>query len=254
MRVRQSDLKLFGDCAMQYKLAKVERRGEQRVGSLTVLGTVFHYAAEVYDLYQDLELAKASFDKYWSVPEMLGETIDFWHRRTTYDTLRKRGLSMLESYAQLAGYKELVEAEAHFIVPIGDHELEGTIDRLYVRPGQQKVEIVDLKTAASVPEKLGYNIQFTAYCYATTQKEFWEQIERPEMFDQVKDWNRGGQWYHARTGKIWNAGNRDQQAYNRLRMAVEQMAAAVEADVYPLTISGEACGYCPFVEGICGGV
>ena len=238
---------------MQYKLAKVERRGEQRVGSLTVLGTVFHYAADVYDHYHDLELAKRTFEKMWAVPELLGEKIDFWHRGGDIDSLRKRGLEMLDKYAQLKNYRgALIASEVHFIVPIGEHELEGTIDRVFDRPGQQKIEVLDLKTAKLVPEKLRYNIQFSAYCYATTTKEFWEQLGRPELYEKYRDYKRGGTWYHARNGKVFNAGDRDEISYERLRLAIDNMALALERDVFPLTISGESCGYCPFSESVCG--
>jgi len=254
VRVRQSSLKLFGDCARQYYYSRVLNLGDELSGSLTVLGTVFHYAVEVYENYgYNLELAKSTFDYYWRCPEQLGERIDFWHRRSTYDNLRKRAHTMLERYHALSPWKKgkLVGTEVHFIVPLGDHELEGTIDKLFMRPGIKVLEIIDFKTSAKVPEKLSQNVQFSAYCYATERPEFWDNVTG-FSYDQFIDWKRQGWWFHARNGKMFNAGYRTEEHYKRLLLAVNAMDEAIKKEVFPLTISGESCGYCPFADGVCG--
>ena len=170
MKVRQSSLKQFGNCARSYYYSHILGLGQSQSGSLTVLGTVWHYAVDVYENYDhDLDLAKRTFVHYWENPDQLGERIDFWHRGTTHKGLRKRGLAMLDSYHELAPWRKgkLLGTEIRFEVPIGDHILQGTIDKLWYRPGQKKIEVIDFKTGSVVPEKLRYNIQFTAYCYAT---------------------------------------------------------------------------------------
>lgn len=257
MQVRQSQLKQFGVCARQFYYSHILQLGKDEAGSLTVLGSVFHYAVDVYENYgYDIELAKKTFNFYWDHPDALGLKIDFWHTRTTKEGLRKRALSMLDKYHELKPWTDgiLIGTEINFTVPIGDHELTGTIDKLWFRPGQRKVEVIDFKTGAYVPEKLKYNIQFTAYCYATERPEFWEQI-RDESFrngyEDFKGWKRAGWWYHARNNKMFNAGNRAAPDYQRLRLAVEQMDAAIQANVYPLDYSGENCGWCGYVD-ICG--
>lgn len=258
MRVRQSTLKQFGGCARQYYYSKVLDLGGDQVGSLTVLGTVWHFAAEVYENYDyDLDLAIRTFKKYWKNPELLGATIDFWHNRTTHRSLEKRGVEMLKKYHELAPWREgrLVGSEIHFVVPIGDHELEGTIDKLWVREGYKALEVVDFKTGSYVPQKLRHNIQFTAYCYATHRPEFWEQVPGYEGgvgYEYFQNYWRGGWWYHARNGKMFNAGKRGELDFKRLRLAVEAMAEADEKGVYPLDVSGENCGWCPYAEDVCG--
>lgn len=256
MRVRQSSLKQFGKCAKQYYYSHILELGGGQVGSLTVLGTVFHYAVDVYENYgYDLDLAKRTFLFYWDHPEGLGEKIDFWHRRTSHEGLRKRGLEMLERYHELAPWKagKLIGTEIHFVVPLGDHELEGTIDKLWYRPGQRKVEVVDFKTGSAVPEKLRHNIQFTAYCYATMRPEFWANIPNwGHGYVDFRGWKRQGWWYHARNHKMFNAGMREEEDYKRLLLAVDEMSKAIDAGVYPLDISGESCGWCPYADGTCG--
>jgi hypothetical protein len=256
MRVRQSTLKLFGDCAKQFEFSKLLNLGEQQVGSLTVLGTVWHYAVDVYEAFgHDLDLAKRTFIYYWENPSELGEKIDFWHRQTTHQGLNTRGLKMLEQYHELAPWRtgRRLGSEIHFVVPIGDHELEGTIDKLWWRPGRKRVEVLDFKTGSYVPDKLRFNVQFSAYCYATTREEFWANVPGFEDgHERFKAAQRGGHWYHARNGRMHDAGDRELVDYQRLYLAILEMDNAIERNVFPLTISGETCYYCPFSDGTCG--
>jgi hypothetical protein len=230
--------------------------GEQKVGSLTVFGTVVHFALDVYETYgNDLGLAIRTFDQYWEHPEMLGKRIDFWHRRTTFDGLRKRGHGMLRSYDELAVWRmgRLLGTEISFEVPIGNHTIHGTIDKLWVLRGQKKLQVLDFKTGRFVPEKLKYNIQFTTYCYATTQREFWDYWPNgDELFRDFADYSREGSWYHARNARMFSAGYRGWNDYRRLLLAVDEMDRAIKADVYPLDYQGENCGYCPFADEVCG--
>lgn len=256
MQVSPSGLARFGTCARQYYYEVVLGLGKEERGSLTVLGTVWHYAIEVYENYgYDLDLAKRTFAYYWDHPDQLGERIDFWHRQTSREGLLKRGLSMLEQYHELKPWTEgkLIGTEIRFKVPLGDHVLKGFIDKLFARPGQRKLEIIDFKTGSYVPEKLRQNLQFTSYCYATMRPEFWVDI--PGFEDghvKFEGWKRNGWWYHARNNKMFNAGFRGEVDYKRLLLAATEMDRAITANVFPLDISGASCGYCPFVEKICG--
>jgi hypothetical protein len=253
MRVRQSSLKQFGKCARQYYYSQVLELGGDQQGSLTVFGTVVHYSIDVYETYgRDLDLAIRTFRHFWHHPEELGETIDFWHRGSNKESLEKRGVSMLRKYHDLPPAK-LIATEIHFMVPVGDHELEGTIDKLQARPGQKKLEVVDFKTGAMVEKKLRYNVQFTAYTYATERPEFWKYVPGWEHgYDEFFGWQRAGWWYHARQNKMFNAGNRGPDDYKRLLLAIEEMEKAIELQVFPLDYSGEQCGWCAYAEGVCG--
>jgi len=257
MLVSPSRLKQFGSCARQYYYEHELKIGKSESGSLTVLGTVFHYAVDVYETYgHDIDLARRTFIHYWDHPEELGETIDFWHTRTTKDGLRKRGLSMLDRYHELQPWRDgiLIGTEIKFHVPIGDHEIRGVIDKLWYRPGQKSVQPIDFKTGSYVDRKLRYNLQFTAYCYATERPEFWENLLNENFHDgyeRFAGWERRGWWYHARNNKMFNAGSRDVKDYQRLSLAVEEMANAIEKDVFPLDYNGDNCGWCAFTE-VCG--
>lgn len=254
MRVRQSHLSQFGKCARQYYYSHILQLGEGKVGSLTVFGTVVHFALDVYEQYgYNVDLAHRTFDHYWQHPEELGERIDFWHRRTSFASLAKRGHDMINAYHDLSVWRDgiLVGTEISFEVPIGDHTIHGTIDKLWARKGQHVLQVVDFKTGAAVPEKLKYNIQFTTYCYATTQPEFWEPLG-DDLYEKYKNYKRQGVWYHARRAQTYNAGYRDYDDYRRLLLAVDQMDKAIQLEAFPLDYQGENCGYCPFADEVCG--
>ena len=243
-------------CPRQFYYQKVLKLGGDQTGSLAVLGSVWHFAVDVYEHYDhDIDLAKRTFVYYWDTPEAIGTHIDFWHKGTSKTNLRKRGIAMLQTYHELAPWRQgrLIGTEIEFLVPIGDHQLRGFIDKLWYRPGQKRIEVIDFKTGSYVPKKLRHNIQFSAYCYATMRPELWENIPGFEDgYERFKGWKRSGWWYHARNNKMFNAGTRDVADYKRLRLAIEQLAGAVEHEVYPLDISGENCGWCPYATSVCG--
>lgn len=217
-----------------------------------------HYALDVYETYgYNLDLALRTFDTYWAQPSLLGEKIDFWHRSTTWEGLEKRGHEMIRAYHELAVWKNVSEdvlgTEVHFIVPLGRHELEGTIDRLVANRGKKTISAYDFKTGAAVPEKLRFNLQFTAYAYATTRPEFWQYVPGWEDgYERFRSWSRDGWWYHARRARFYNAGKRTEADYRRLILAADEMENAIEAGVFPLDVKGENCYYCPFSDGTCG--
>lgn len=109
--------------------------------------------------------------------------------------------------------------------------------------------------------RLRQNLQFTAYLYATTCREFWTgnrgedgfgEERGAAMYEQMKDWGRRGTWINLRQFKFQDAGWRGPIDYGRFALAVEQFAAMVKADVFPLTINGEVCRYCDY-RAVCGG-
>lgn len=253
MRVSPSQIGKFGDCARQWYYEKVLKLEPGLIGANTTLGSVFHYSMDVYETYNhDLDLAKKTFNYYWDHPGEIDLRIDFYYPRTSHESLRKRGIQMLDRYHELMPWKQgtLIGTEIRFEVPLGDHVLRGVIDKLFARPGKHKLEVVDFKTGVQVPKKLRYNQQFTSYCYATERPEFWEEL--PAEHADFEGWSREGWWYAARDGKMHNAGTRTTLDYQRLVLAVDAMELAVEEEVYPLSISGEMCGWCPYVDEVCG--
>lgn len=255
MQVSPSRLKVFGDCAQQYQYKYLlELEGDQ-YSAHTTLGSVFHYAIEVYEQYDnDIDLAVKTFRYYWNHVDELDLRIDYYPPRTNHQGLEDHGAQMLERYHALSPWKGgiLLGTEIYFEVPLGHHTLRGIIDKLFLRRQAKEIQVIDFKTGTRVPQKLRHNLQFTSYMYATTRPEFWLQVPGWEDFwEKSIDYKRVGQWYHARNNKMFNAGYRNDLDYRRLRHAVDQMERAIEAEVFPLTIEGAVCGWCPWVE-ICG--
>lgn len=281
MRIRQSDLAAYGRCAQQKKLYDQAREGlVKRPPNLsrTVYGTVVHHAVQAMERLhaqgdpKALDVGVATFTHYWNpenLPELAAEHpelvhgIDQWLPRDTYGGFRMRGIRALEDYyAFLRDDPDPVLAlELNFEVPVdlgprGQHVLTGTVDRLALRRAARKpyVSVEDHKTGKQ-PTFLRHALQFTIYCYATTRPEFWREFpDGNERWQMYADWPRRGTWNDLRENKRKDCGWRGELDYQRMFVALAEYVRAVEADIYPLTVTGETCTYCPFRDGTCGGV
>lgn len=265
--IRQSDLGSYTRCPQQKKLSdkvQAEGRREQTL-SATVYGTVVHHALETLERLHHqgradaLEVALATFNHYW-LPENIGDLepggIDVWLPRTTYGGFREKGRRVIEDYYDLLKTDDsvLLALEYQFSVPIWidgrQHTLTGTLDRLSRRIKFRKpyLNVEDHKTG-KVPTYLRYNMQFTAYCYASTRPEFWTGFDDPEAaYEATKDWPRRGTWIDLQKIKKMDAGFRTEQDYRRLQVALREYVKAVEHDVYPLNMKGDTCMFCPFAR------
>lgn len=268
--IRQSDLASYSRCPQQKKLADTMEATGQREQTLsaTVYGTVVHHALETFErLHHEgradaLDVALATFNHYW-LPENIGDLepggIDVWLPRQTYGGLREKGNAVIRDYADLikGDDGQLLALEYQFSVPVWldgrQHTLTGTADRISRRMYRAKtrkmvpfLNVEDFKTG-KVPTYLRYNMQFSAYCWASLQREFWDGFDDPEQAYQLtKDWPRKGTWIDMAKIKRNDAGWRGPTDYGRLMVALTEYVKAVEADVYPLSIKGEVCMYCPF--------
>lgn len=282
--IHQSQLASVARCMAQvgYTLAGLPTQ----TNSAAAYGSVVHHAILTVlepQLKADvpfetaLRAALDTFAYYW-VPtniEAICEPVpaDGWLPRQSYSELRERGLDTIRKYADLIRYdeNELLATEFTFIVPIpgtfdldtGEpHWLAGAVDRLAVRPYSRMhtVCIDDLKTGKEQAQ-LRYNIQFTAYAFASLQREFWVgargedgfgEQRGQQLFERFEGAGRRGTWINLRTIKYQDAGWRGPVDYERFKLAVQQYFAMVAADAFPLSISGENCKYCDF-RRVCGG-
>jgi hypothetical protein len=219
-----------------------------------------------------LKTAQATFAHYWmpeNLPQLaikghedLARGVEEWLPTDTYGGMRQNGLKTLEDYYSLLRSDDglLLALEIEFEVPIQlngvEHIITGTLDRLAIRKYMRKayLSIEDFKTGKK-PTYLRYGLQWTIYSWATTQPEFWAEFpETEKRIETYAPWARRGRWIDLH-GKIaiHDCGWRGEQDYARMKVALAEYVRAVEADVYPLSISGANCMFCPFRE-VCGGV
>jgi ATP-dependent helicase/DNAse subunit B len=281
--IHQSGLSTWNRCPHAYMLAKQGQR--QRQSSAMAYGSVMHYALETFERLRfttgvkfadAVEAATQTFTHYWHPAniEAICPPVDMWYPRQTYNDMRIKGIEAIKAYSGLMRYDdhELLATEFSFQVPIfgtwdyeleAEHVLAGTIDRLAVRhyAGVETVCVDDYKTGAEY-RFLRQNLQFTAYCYATTRMDFWIGyggedgfgVERGSaLYQRFLKAPRRGTWINMRTVKFQDAGWRGPDDYTRFALAVEQQQASEKADIFPLSISGEHCQYCEFKD-ICAGV
>ena len=282
MDIRQSSLNSYARCAQQKKLDDEYLAGNGRRPSnlsRTVYGVVMHHALQIMETEHHqgslsaLQTAISTFAYYWTpdnMPELashhpeLAYGIDEWLARDTYGGMRIKGIKALEDYYALLSTDDgtLLALELQFRVPIdleeqGQHILTGTVDRLTIRKFKTKpyLSIEDFKTGKQ-PAWLRYSAQWTVYSYAARHRDFWLPWgdQQDERYETYKEWAHRGRWIDIRLNKVVDAGWRAEQDYARLKVALKEYVKAVNADVYPLSLSGETCLYCPFRDGTCGGV
>lgn len=211
------------------------------------------------EVAHDLQVGIDHFLKMWDNLEVYDLEYDYLIPRYSHASYREMGIKILRDwYALYCWDTDIVLArEYEFLVPLGEHQLQGTVDRLSIRQTKSGEPIVlasDYKTSSKAPTRdyLAHDLQFTAYAYASTQPEFWTHIPNgEEIYAKYLDAERHGEWVHLRTVKRIEAGRREQYHYNRLQYAVNQIADAIALGIYVPTISGEKCEYCEFRK-ICG--
>jgi len=257
MDIRQSYLQQFAKCPESFRLKYIlNQRGRQSAAAS--YGTILHFALQTYWLNdQNLELAKRTFDHYWNHPEFMGCKPDYYLPRTSWSQYNSHGQTALEEYhkAQSVYNKDdqVIGVEIDFRIPIGDNVLTGSIDKLRVKTdkkGVKSLDVADWKTGKT-PTFLRYNVQFTAYIWATTQRDFWDQIEDgPEWWEYVKDMPRTATWIDLKSVPFRevDAGTREESDFVRLHKTCDNLVKSWEADIFVPTLTGDACSYCDFFK------
>lgn len=225
-------------------------------------GTCIHHALELYNKTGSLDAAIEDFKTYWHSPEKLGVAPDTWPKMTSYAGLRERGIEILKTFHDNCKWdgREVIATEHPFLVPFGRHELTGYVDLLEIRTsgrGKNLLRIVDYKTNSKQPylAELHLDLQFTVYCYASLQPEFWmgngpqfPAIPNGEFrYEMLKDMKRRPIWFHLWGPKELDAGDRDEADFMRLYRLVNEIEKADAAGIHIPRI-GEACGLCDYNE------
>lgn len=264
-----------------------------QTNSMTVFGTVVHYAVQILEQHHHagrddaLDVALATFEHYWepdNIRQLEPQGINIWLPSTNYSQLRQRGRKALKDYYERLKLDQgmLLALEYTWTVPIEidnqPHELTGTADRLCLRVGAKGpyLSVEDFKTGKR-PTYMRQLVQWTVYSYASTQPQFWEgfgeaiqpvvhqlQHRRGNKFTLWHDNTslplipRRGKWINMGqqgTVSFHDVGWRNETDYARLRVQLREYINAHTHNVYPLTLVGEVCHYCPFSRnGGCGGV
>lgn len=263
--LRQSDIKLWLKCPLAWRFANVEKLPRLQGGALTY-GSILHDCVFHLETTRDLDAAIERFERFWREPTLLDPSygVEYYHRGASWVKYATEGPEVLRHWAKIIEWdSELVLAREYtFDLPIGrnGHRLRGTLDKLVIafhpKTGAYVVKVVDYKTDRKTPKYdfLEEDLQFSAYCWATTQREFWEGLpggRGPELFEQYKHLPRRGEWVQLTGPRIMDAGERVDRHYRRLSTAVDAISDSIAMGIYVPTISGETCRYCDY-RGPCG--
>lgn len=261
MKMSPSMIKSFMSCSLQAKFGYVDKI-PQRQNAAASFGTAVHLAVELYNNTQDLQAAEDCFLFAWDNPEDFGIAPDFYFPRTSYGTYRERGVDFIRAYDESYKWvdREIIATEHRFCVDFGEHQLSGIIDIIETVKGSNELKIVDLKTGQRPNNtNLKFNIQFSSYMFAASQKQFWcgyePEIEKykgfpngEELYERFKDYTITGIWYDLRNAKEYPVGPRTEADTKKLYRCIDEISRAVELEVFIPDISGDTCGICSYTE------
>jgi PD-(D/E)XK nuclease superfamily len=254
--LHQSDLKTWMDCALRWRFANVDREPRDQTCALT-FGTVVHECVHLLETSGDLPATLDRFRALWADPEALDASLRItrWVKGRSWEGYAQDGITILTRWHAVVQWDPdvVIAREQPFSVPLGCHTLEGRIDKLalrYLAPTDETVVLVaDWKSSAQAPtyEDLNEDLQFSAYCYATTRPEFWAGIPDGEhLYANLRDARRMGEWIQLRGPHRKSAGERTARHYNRLAFAVDAIADSVAMGIYVPSLSCATCGRCEF--------
>jgi len=233
-------------------------------------GTIIHHCFQQYndscfngEGQGNLEGAVNRFIDLWFNPEKLGVVPEYWPKGTDWGSYRRLGVELLTQFHESQAWQKrtVIGTEIPFVVPFGRHELMGFVDLVDIKRngrGRDVLRIIDLKSNGKTPNRamLGLDAQFTTYMWAVSQVEFWIGNGTPEfpglpdgaeLWDQCKDLQRQGVWFHLRTCKEIGVGPRVGQDFERLYRVVEAIDRATKLEVFVPHI-GDACFFCDYKE------
>lgn len=258
MIVRQSTLKTWMECNLKYHWQH-EIQAPREQSSALSWGTAIHESVLAMEVAGDLQVGIDTFCGIWD--DLAAHGLDYAYilPRNTHLGYREMGVNSLRNWWGLIQWESdvVLGREYPFTVPIGEHTLTGTIDKLTLRQmkhGEWVVVVSDYKTNAKAPTRdyLAHDIQFSAYAYATTQPEFWANIPDGDViFKEHVNSRRFGEWAHLRTTKRIDAGVREQFHYNRLLYIINNMDLSIAMGIYNPTVTGASCEFCEYRQ-VCG--
>ena len=257
MIIRQSTIKLFTECSLRYRFQS--QGADREVSSAMSWGSTIHDAIMVMEMSGDLQAGLTRFDLIWDNLAKFDLDYDYIIPRNSHAGYRDMAHKILRDWWMLIQWEsDIVLAREHpFEVPIGVNTLSGTADKVALRPqkgGGYSVLISDYKTGSKPPTRdyLQHDVQFHAYCYASTQPEFWATIPNgAQLFQDLIDAPREAEWVHLRLTKRINAGFRTGVHYERLRYAIEQIDQSIALGIFVPDMSGGKCEFCEFRK-VCG--
>lgn len=251
MRIRQSQIHTWQRCPLLFRFQEIDGlRGEEHAAA--PFGTCVHSAIFVLETTNSLEAAQEHFREQWATADF-----DYFLPRTSFNGYLDKGLEILKNWWDIQQWNNsrVLAREYTFEVPLGRHTLAGTVDRLEARylgaKGGNCICCLDYKTNAKLPtrEYLRHDVQFTAYCYATTRREFWDGFgdKADELFERYRDYTRIGEWVALTQGpKRVPCGDRSERDYNRLEMVVDAIESSIAMNIFVPNLTGASCEFCEF--------
>lgn len=263
MRLSASRIDKWMTCPLQAHF-HYDMKLPRRQSAKATFGTIIHHCLDKYHKGYSLDEILPMFQELWAEPEKLNPSLapDYWPKYTTYNSLKSKGIDILRDYHSKSIWenRRTIASEHRFLVPFGDHELNGVVDFIEIKKGgngRKALRIIDLKTASRAPSRpmLRLNVQFSVYMYAAEQPEFFmgngpgfpALPDGEKLWEECEKMQKKAIWHHLMTNKEIDAGPRDDGDYMRLYRVATEIARATELKVHVPKI-GEGCVWCDYTD------
>lgn len=256
MKVSASQLRSWQNCSLEAKFSYIDKRGRS-TGSAAWFGTIVHEALDSMNKGTSLEDAQD-----YLLSRLQSEQPDYWNRRTTLNNYLEQGPAMLASYEEYRKFSpvDVIASEFRFMVDIGEHQLSGIVDAIELPHDHSVLRLIDYKTGRRpIFDTLHLDVQFLIYQYASMQREFWVGYpgeekryhgieDGEELFEKFSTIPREAYWFDLKAGEPIFVGEKTGRDFARLYRLIEQVARAIEYDVYVPTLNGDTCTICDHTD------
>lgn len=215
MKFNASMLKTYMDCPLKARFQEVEKLPRLQNAKAT-FGSCVHMALEDFNKHGNVDVSIKLFKELWDDPSKAGLSIDVWPKFTTYGGLRKRGIEIMQEYADRHKWetRTVVATEHRFCVPFGEHHLSGIVDLVEKKKsgkGKNVLRIVDYKTNTKQPNlaQLRLDIQFCAdESTEILTRRGWKQYDQVLVGEDVLTLNQNtmqSEWQAAEAVHVFDA-------------------------------------------------
>ena len=235
-----SRLQQYIQCPLKYRFQYVDGIKKEEEGIEAFVGSRVHETLERmltlktdFDREPSYELAEELFLKAWD--EKYHPAVVIRESDVTPDDYKRRGLMMLRNYFEiepLHDFGELLDLEQRLNFHVGEHSINGIVDRLQRDGG--KLHVIDYKTSKGQMSQAQADEDRQLALYELGLRQLYPDIEEIELH-----------WYMLAHREVVTS-IRDAEARRRLEDQISCLIEEIESALDFRPKESTLCGWCDY--------
>lgn len=235
-----SKLAQYMQCPLKYRFQYVDGIKKEEEGIEAFVGSRVHETLERmltlktdFDREPSYELAEELFRKAWD--EKYHPAVVIRESDVTPDDYKRRGLMMLRNYFEiepLHDFGELLDLEQRLNFHVGEHSINGIVDRLQRDGG--KLHVIDYKTSKGQMSQAQADEDRQLALYELGLRQLYPDIEEIELH-----------WYMLAHREVVTS-IRDAEARRRLEDQISYLIEEIESALDFRPKESTLCGWCDY--------